>query len=114
MREPKISFVSELKAQIINDLCRLQHYTAILTNYKPIAVCCQMVSFMVVPKYTRHEGFVTKSGGSSSCAAFGRARSIGDSSEQLRDLFFKSRKLQTLFFGKHLCIHCTNLNRQSE
>ena len=34
MREPKISFVSELKAQIINDLCRLQHYTMILTNYK--------------------------------------------------------------------------------
>ena len=34
MREPKISFVSELKAQIINDLRRLRHYIMILTNYK--------------------------------------------------------------------------------
>lgn len=59
MREPKISFVSGLKAQIINDLCRLQHYITILTSFKPMSVCCQMVSFMVVPKYTRHEGFVT-------------------------------------------------------
>ncbi len=33
MREPKISFVSELKAQIINDLCRLQNYIIILAKY---------------------------------------------------------------------------------
>ena len=34
MREPKISFVSELKAQIINDLRRLLHSIMILTNHK--------------------------------------------------------------------------------
>jgi len=60
MREPKISFVSELKAQIINDLCRLQHYIAISTSIKPMSIYCQMVSFMVVPRiYTRHGSFVT-------------------------------------------------------
>ena len=34
MREPKISFVSELKAQIINDLRRLLHSIMILTKHK--------------------------------------------------------------------------------
>ena len=39
MREPKISFVSELKAQIINDLCRLQNYIIILLKYNSHPAC---------------------------------------------------------------------------
>ena len=31
----------------------------ILTNYESHPAFCQMVSFMVVPKYARHVGFVT-------------------------------------------------------
>lgn len=58
MREPEISFVNELEAQIINDLRRLQHYTMMLLNYKSQLALRHMVSFMVVPKYARHEGFV--------------------------------------------------------
>ncbi len=59
MREPKISFVNELEAQNINDLRRLQSYIIILLNYKSQLALFHMVSFMVVPKYARHEGFVT-------------------------------------------------------
>ena len=88
MREPKISFVSELKAQIINDLCRLQHYIAILTSFKS------------KPAFHQN-GFIY--GGAEACEAWVFRNQI----QLSNSMFYAAGKAaaDNILTGEHSCVH---------